>query len=293
MITSRGCPGRCTCCKLNFQKTVCRSAGNVIREFEMIQNLNINEVEIYDDTFTWSKQRVKDICQGLIDRNIRVKWAIRDRVNNVDKELLDCMKEAGCHRIHYGIESGVDRIIKLMKKNITTEQAKRAVRLAKKKGFTVLTYFMIGNKGESVEDVKETIDFAMKLGADYTQFSITIPYPGTELYEDALQNGVISYDFWSEFARKPVPDFRIPELASESIPANKLTSLLDEAIRRYYFRPSFIIKEIAKIRNPREFKRKLKMGYMLLLGLVRKRNRMNGKPSRSGFTGNSGDMNRN
>ena len=271
MITSRGCPNKCTCCKLNFQKTLKRSADSVVREFEAIQALGISEVEIYDDTFTWSKERIHEICRGLIEKNITVKWAIRDRVNNVREDLLDAMKAAGCTRIHYGIESGVNRVLKLMKKNITTEQAERAVRLTKAKGFIVLTYFMLGNKGESVDDIRRTIDFALRLDAHYTQFSITIPYPGTELYDDAISRGVISHDYWSDFAREPVPDFSPPELAAEDISIQQLKALRDEAVKRYYFRPKFILNEIGKLRNWSEFQRKFKMGSMLLAGLLKKK----------------------
>ncbi len=269
MLTSRGCPHKCIFCKMNYQKMLCRSAENVIKEFERIHDLGIKEVEIYDDTFTWSKKRTKDICQGLITRKIKLTWSIRDRVNSTDPELLDLMKRSGCLRIHYGIESGVNRILGLMEKNITTDQASGAVRLAKKKGFSVLTYFMIGNKGETVKDIKRSIDFALDLDADYTEFSITIPYPGTEMYTEALSKGIISYDYWREFALRPTANFCIPEVYEENLHLGELISFRNEAVRRYYFRPGYIIREILKIKQWSEFRRKAKMGLRLMSSIFK------------------------
>jgi len=269
MLTSRGCPYRCTYCKLSHQKTACRSAQSVIEEFKEIERLGIKEVEVYDDTFTWSKARAMDICRGLIEQNVKVAWAARDRVNAADPELLDLMKKAGCTRIHYGIESGVDRIIELMKKNITTGEARRAVSLAKERGFTVLVFFMLGNKGETAEDIRRTIDFALGLDADYAEFSITIPYPGTEMYLEALSKNIINRDYWRAFAANPTADFRVPQLYEENLAKDELTALRDEAVRRYYFRGRYIIREIAKIRRWSEFQRKAKMGLRLAFSSMR------------------------
>lgn len=273
MITSRGCPHRCTYCKLFFQKTISRSAGSIIEEFRQIKNLGIDEIEIYDDTFTVSKERVREICKGLIGAGLQIQWAIRDRVNAADAAILDLMKKAGCGRIHYGIESGVDRILKRMKKNITTDQARRAVTLAKAEQFTILTYFMIGNLDETVEDIRKTIDFALELDADYAEFSITIPYPGTELYLESLAQGIISQDYWRLFALHPTPDFGIPQLIENSVGLDELLQLRNEAIRRYYFRPAYLCREIRKVASWGEFQRKARMGVRLLKSLFVRENR--------------------
>lgn len=267
MVTSRGCPHRCTYCKLFFQKTISRSAENVIEEFRQIKKLGIDEVEIYDDTFTISKERVREICNGMIGEGLQIQWAIRDRVNAADAAILDLMKKAGCSRIHYGIESGVDRILKRMKKNITTDQARRAVALAKAEQFTILTYFMIGNLDETVDDIRKTIDFALELDADYAEFSITIPYPGTELYLESLARGIISRDYWRPFALHPTPDFDIPQLIENWVRVDQLLELRDEAIKRYYFRPAYLYKEIRKVASWGEFQRKARMGVRLLRSL--------------------------
>jgi len=265
MITSRGCPYQCTFCKLNFQKTLARSAQSVLEEFRVIKELGIREVEIYDDTFTWSKKRLVDVCEGLVKANYGITFAVRDRVSShsVDAETLGLLYRAGCRRIHYGIESGSQVVIDKMKKRITTEQARIAVTLAKQAGITVLTYFMFGNLGETREDMKETIDFALSLNADFAQFSITIPYAGTEMYEEALKDGIITQDYWLEYARSPVPDFMPPQLIENIVDRKSMMELRDEAVRRFYFRPRFILKELLSLRSASEFVRKARMGMQL------------------------------
>jgi radical SAM superfamily enzyme YgiQ (UPF0313 family) len=265
MITSRGCPHRCTFCKLNFQKNIARSAESVVDEFKKIHALGIREVEVYDDTFTWSRKRLIEICQGLIEANLGVEWAIRDRVSagSIDEETLSLMYRAGCRRIHYGVESGAQHVIDRMKKRITLDQARRAVKLAKKAKMTVLTYFMFGNLDETVDDMRTTIDFAIELNADFAQFSVTIPYAGTEMYDEARKEGHIQEDYWGDYARTPRPNFRPPKLIENHADLKMLLKIRDEAVRRFYFRPRFILNKAWSTRSLSEFVRKARMGIQL------------------------------
>lgn len=268
MITSRGCPHRCIFCKLHFQKTVCRSSESVVEEFRQIQELGIKEVEVYDDTFTWSKSRVVEICNSLIKSGNTVNWAIRDRVDKADPRLLELLYRAGCTRVHYGVESGVDRVLKRMRKGITTQQARRAVALAKETGMTVLTYFMFGNLDESVEDMQRTIDFALELDADYSEFSITIPYPGTELYNTALQSGLISHDFWREHAQKPVKHFQIPQVIENHADLPALIKIRNQALRRFYFRPRYLWRQLKNVDNFQQIVKQSRLGGQLLKKII-------------------------
>jgi anaerobic magnesium-protoporphyrin IX monomethyl ester cyclase len=265
MITSRGCPHKCTFCKLNFQKNIARSAESVVDEFRQIHALGVGEVEVYDDTFTWSRKRLIAICEGLIEADLGIEWAIRDRVSasSIDEETLGLMYRAGCRRIHYGVESGAQHVIDRMKKRITLEQARRAVKVAKAANMTVLTYFMFGNLDETVEDMRKTIDFAIELNADFAQFSVTIPYAGTEMYDEARAAGFIEEDYWGRYARNPEPDFLPPKLIENNADLKTLLKVRDEAVRRFYFRPRFILKEVRGLRNLSEFVRKARMGIQL------------------------------
>lgn len=269
MITSRGCPNNCVFCKIGSQRPVRHSAEYVLAEFDTIHRLGISEVEIYDDTFTWSHDRVIEICKGLIDRNYDIRWAIRDRVNNVKEDTLRWMKRAGCTRIHYGIESGSDEVLQRVKKRITVEQAFRAVTLAHDIGFETLAFFMFGLPGESVEDIRKTIDLSLRIPADYCQYSIAVAYPGTSMYTDAIEQGLIHDDYWSNFVRAPQPDFLVPGISLCQADTEALVHFRDEAIRRFYMRPRTIWNELKKLRSLKEFKRKARMGFSLLRSAVR------------------------
>ena len=274
MITSRGCPHKCTFCKLYFQKTVSRSAKNVVDEMEEISNLGIREIEIYDDTFIWSKKRVAEICNQIIQRRLDLIWSVRSRVDNVNKEILSLMKKAGCRRIHLGIESGLDSTLKRIKKGITTQQAKDAVKMAKDSGLEVLTYFMLGLPGERKEDMLKTVDFALDLDSNFSEFSITIPYAGTEMYEQALKEGLIPFDFWREYSINPTPNFEIPYLIEEFLSKKELIMMRDYAIRKFYFRPKYIAKQFINISSLSELVRKTKMGLQLFKNSISRRNRL-------------------
>lgn len=267
MITSRGCPFSCVYCKMIAQKPRMHSPDYVLEEFDRIHALGIREVEVYDDTFTWSHERVEEICRGLIRRNYDIQWAVRDRVSNVRRETLELMKRAGCTRIHYGIESGCNEVLERIKKRITTEDARESVAMAKKIGFEVLVFFMLGLPGETMEEAGRTVEFSLKLPADYSLYSIATAYPGTEMYVQALADHRIEYDYWHEFALRPVPNFIPPDFQLSRMSGTELLALRNEAIRRFYFRPRTLANELLKLRSPKEFLRKAKMGLMLARGL--------------------------
>jgi len=269
MITSRGCPNACVFCKLHFQKTISRSADNVVAEFKRIAAQGYTEVELYDDTFTWSKKRVRDICAQLIEADLGLRWAIRDRVSNADDELLELMKMAGCVRVNYGVESGVDRILEVVKKKITVAQATRAVRMAKSHGLTVLCFFMFGNPEETLEDMEATLRYALSLPADYCEFSVAIPYPGTRMYADALASGIIPDDYWKAYALRPVRDFEPPRLIENLVSREQLIAINARAYKKFYFRPRYMLARLLEVKNPGELLRKARIAARLLLATLR------------------------
>jgi hypothetical protein len=108
-----------------------------------------------------------------------------------------------------------------------------------------------------------TIDFALDLDADYAQFSITIPYAGTEMYEEALKSGTISSDYWLDYARGPVPNFVPPQVIEDHAGLETLLAIRDQAVRRFYFRPRYLLKQVGRLTSFGEFVRKARMGMRL------------------------------
>lgn len=259
MVTSRGCPHKCVFCKMHAQKVYARSAEKVVDEFAHLAELGIEDVQVYDDTFTWSPQRVRDICQGILDRNIRVRWAIRDRVNKAAPDMYRLLRRAGCYRIHFGVESGSPPVLSASGKGITLDQAENAIRMARDAGMATMAYFMFGFLDETLPDARATIRFARTLDADYAVFATLIPYPGTKLYDQAIERGIIPRDFWLEYTTDPTPDYIIPHLIEQHMSRKTLIWLKDYALRSYYFRPRQILREVMTLRSWKQFHNKARM----------------------------------
>ncbi|OGO18152.1 MAG: hypothetical protein A2Z15_02415, partial [Chloroflexi bacterium RBG_16_50_11] len=186
MVTSRGCPYRCAyCSKPVFgSRFRAQSPDRVIDEVVYLQQkFGVKEIAFYDDSFTLDKKRVHAIADKIIEKGLKIAWTCETRVNLVDKDLLRHMKQAGCYAVAYGIESASPEIIKTLQKDITLEQVETAVGETREAGIQVIGYFMLGSPGETPQTIRQTIDFAKKLKVDFAQFSVTTPFPGTELYD--------------------------------------------------------------------------------------------------------------
>lgn len=176
---------------------------------------------------------------------------------------MEWLARAGCERIQFGIEAGSNKTLEAIKKEITVEQAFEAVRLAKKYGIEVLTYFMLGMPGETPEDMEETIRFVKRLNPDYATFSVTVPYAGTEIYQQGLEQGIIPRDHWRDFAIKPTPHYVVPHFWEEHLDKEGLMKVRDRAVRGFFFRPSYILRQLRRSSSPGEIRRKWQMAWGL------------------------------
>jgi radical SAM superfamily enzyme YgiQ (UPF0313 family) len=264
-MTSRGCPMKCIFCdRPHLGKTFrCRSAQSVVDEMEDCVNRGIGELFFYDDTFTINRRRIFEIRDEIKHRGLKVHWDIRARADTLDAEVVQAMKEAGVVRIHIGVESGSSRILKLMKKGITVEQAHNTFELCRKAGITSLSYFMLGNPTETREDIDMTMQFIRQCRADYAHISITTPFPGTELYCMGLSQGLFERDYWREFAANPDEHFQ-PPAWTENFTQEQLEAMRQQAYRVFYSRPSRLVRQLLLIRSLKEFWAKARVGARLL-----------------------------
>ena len=265
MFTSRGCPFNCLFCDRPHLGNIfrARSADNVVDEFEQCKKMNIKEVFVYDDTFTVNKQRVLDICSKIKDRKIDISWDIRARVDTVNPQILHALKDAGCQRIHYGVEAGTQKTLNTLRKGITLEKAEETFKATRVAGIYSLAYFMIGSPEETRQDIKATIKFAKKINPDYVCFSITTPFPGTDLYRQGLEQGVFSEDYWQNFAKNPTPDFQA-KFWTQNLTEKELLKLSQKAYRSFYLRPSYIIKNLINLKSWYDFKNKAKTALNII-----------------------------
>ena len=245
--TSRGCPGKCTFCtasRFYGNKVRDRSPDLVLEELRYLDSLGYKEVFFRDQTFTFSKSRTAEICRKIIDSGLKLDWICNVRPGTVDENLLSLMKEAGCHLIKVGVESGNQRILDNIKKMTTLEIIERTFKSAKKVGIDTHAHFMLGCIGETEKTISDTIKFAIKIDSDTATFGLMTPYPGTPIFDRLLKSvktdgTEVSMDklhltsFYSRYFCNLLPQF--------------LESSIKMAYLRFYFRPSFVLKRLMKL----------------------------------------------
>jgi anaerobic magnesium-protoporphyrin IX monomethyl ester cyclase len=186
IVTSRGCPYGCLYCSRTSSghRFRVRSPENVVRELEWLKNAGFNEVQIVDDDFTEDRERVLELCRLIKAKGLDMSFNLLGgiRVDKVDEELLSTMYDAGCYVIHFGVESGDDQVLKYNRKGVTSTQIKNAIHLAKRRGYKVIVYVIVGLPGSSIESEKRTINLLKECGPDATRVSVCTPYPGSALW---------------------------------------------------------------------------------------------------------------
>lgn len=266
IITSRGCPFRCRFCHkaTTGYKFRVHSPDRVLNEMEsLIDRYGVKDIQIFDDAFTIQPERVKRICEGILERKLNIGWSCLSRADSITPELVSIMKEAGCYQIGMGVESGSPRILKLLRKDETKEQIKKAVEVIQSVGIEVRAFFMIGIPTETKEEVQMTIDFAKELNPGIVQFLVTTPYPGTDLWKLCEENGSIQADDFSTFTMYRFDD--LPYL-SDTISPKELVQLYRSAHFSYYMRPRYIVSKLKQIKSFADVRRYL-MAFRGLINL--------------------------
>lgn len=245
MIRSRGCPYLCTFCGVQSvfaHKYRCQTPQRSIQEIRyLVENFGVKELAFKDSEFTLDKGNVEELCDLLVSAKFDLTWNCNGRVNNVSLKMLRKMKKAGCVSITYGVESGDQRILDNLKKGITPDQVREAIKITKEAGLKTVTNFMIGNPGDTKETLEKTIKFAVELDTDYTYFGFTTPFPGTELREQAIKND------W--LLRKELDAVKYEDITmnATSLPTEELKEYLNKAYRAFYFRPKYILRRLTKL----------------------------------------------
>lgn len=252
MISTRGCPYKCNFCfkQPSDKKFRLRSPNHVVNEMEyLVKKYKVREIMFYDDVMTLHRFHVVGICEEILLRNLKVKWETPARFEHVDKELLRLMHRAGCIRLRYGIESGDEKILRLMNKEIDLRLAKEIFKLTKDAGIETFAYFMIGYAHETEATIRKTINFALDINPDLVMFTVVTPLPQTPLYDLAKEEELITTDYWREFTLGNRRSQRIPFFSPEAEQWTK------KAYTRFYLRPKYIFRRLSKIRSWDGFKK--------------------------------------
>jgi radical SAM superfamily enzyme YgiQ (UPF0313 family) len=229
----RGCPFQCSFCTCQTyygKRLRKRSVESVLREIEYdIKQFEIRDFFFWAETFVVDKEYVSKLCSAMIERGINISWTSNSRVDTVDGLLLRLMAKAGCWMISYGIESGSQKILDETGKGTRVEQAYEAVRYAKEAGIKTVGHFILGLPGETKESVEHTINYAKRLGLDLAQFYCSVPFPGSRLYDNALEEGWIKNSDFSHF-KQDYSLMELPTVSSQVV--NQYRAL---AYRKFYF----------------------------------------------------------
>jgi anaerobic magnesium-protoporphyrin IX monomethyl ester cyclase len=182
----------------------------------LITNYGADAVSFYDDTLTLDKNRIIKLFEEIKNRSIDIPWDCQTRVDQVSREILKGMKEANCQQVLFGVESGSQKILSLMKKGTTVEQNEKAIKLAKEAGLFVAISVIIGYPGETSETLEQTFNFIKKVKPDDVYVCIATPYPGTELRSLIENMGWKISNDWSLYDTV-TPVFENPLLPTEEI----------------------------------------------------------------------------
>jgi radical SAM superfamily enzyme YgiQ (UPF0313 family) len=255
VVTSRGCPFSCHFCTNSTNPEFSfRKVGCVVKELRALKQRGFRELMMFDETFNLGAKRVIEICKAMIDNGIEMRWSARCTTHPMTEEMVGWMKAAGCRRIHLGIESGSDRVLKLMNKKTTVEKSERAVQLIHKNGIEIVGYFLLGYPGETLEEIQETVAFSRRLPLEFAQYSVFTPMPGTIDYFSSMRSGLYS-DFYRSYTKNPLvgePEFHFND---ELIPRAEKLKILQTAYKKFYFSPTRVLRILRTMGNTKRVRR--------------------------------------
>lgn len=259
---SRGCPHYCFFCLATptcGSKVRMRSPENIIEEIkECIEKYGIKDFIFWADIFNHDKAWTIDLCNKIIESNLKFTWSSNTRADTLDEDLAKLMYNAGCRLVSLGAESGSQFILDKIGKKITLNQIRNAVKALKTAKIKVYNYFVIGLPWEDENTAQATIDFAIELDADYTSFYTATPLPGTRYYN------YVKKEFFEEIESFENAYYQ-PIIKSHDLSKERIFEIHKSAMRKFYLRPEYIFKMLLNIRSFNEFKNYFIAGINLLL----------------------------
>lgn len=263
IVASRGCPNQCNFCSypstMGGRNYRIRDINDLADEFEYIltEMPEIKEIFIEDDTFTVNQKRTVEFCDELLRRGLNAVWSCNTRVD-LTYETMAKMKEAGCRLLVCGYESGNQKVLDETKKGITLEQSRNFAKYAHDLDIKVFGCFMIGLKGDSLETIQETYEFAKEVYPDMCFFQQAVPFPGTEFYEWARENGYLITEDYSKWLNS---DGYLNCLVDYPYASHtEIEKLRDNLMSKYYFSFAYIGKTFLANLDWTEFKRVMRGG---------------------------------
>lgn len=271
IITSRGCPGACTYCSaanVFRRKFRMMSAVKVVDELELlVRQYKVKEIHVWDDNFITHRERVFRIRDEVKKRNLKLKFAFPNglRIDYLNEEVIKALCEIGTYSIAVGVESGNQKVLDSVNKNITLRQIREKFKLIKDYKLESWAFFVIGFPGETNETIADTIRFAIELDPDIAKFHILKPFPGTRAHDDLASQGLITDTCYDHYGIHTKPVHRLHSVSEE-----ELLAWQQKAYRMFYFRPKKIASQLLRLRSWHRFKLNSQMGVSFLKKLLKK-----------------------
>ncbi|MDI6781070.1 MAG: radical SAM protein [bacterium] len=246
MVTGRGCPFRCAFCALvwngrlsNQSPVRHRSIDSVIEEIRFVGNrFGTTQFIFYDNSFGVGHERTMELCERLIRERLNINWSCATRINLIDEKLLKLMKQAGCNLIKVGIESGSERVIKIIQKGISVKQIQQASKILNKSGIFWGGYFMMGMPIETEADMEATLILMKEIKPPHAGIFLYTPYPLTRLFELGVEAGIYQENMEiDDFLTKHPRDYFLidPQRRTESIEPERFEQISQRMLREFYW----------------------------------------------------------
>jgi len=264
VLTNYACPYPCTFCIMSHLEFKSRTAASIIEELEKLKDMGIKFIYFSDQTFYTIPKIMDEVLDYMIEKQLDIKWMCFSRVDVMNEERLVRMKKAGCQIIMYGVEWAEEQYLKKYKKQYSVEQIKTAFALTKKVGIKRLGTFLMGVPGQTKSSIENTFDFAIEIDADYASFNVAVPRANTSFRDEAIAQGLIQED-----DKVMDQSGSFITMGTGEVSQEELALLKKRAYRKFYFRPSYLAKRVAGLRNMQEFKSHLYEGYYILKNVLK------------------------
>jgi anaerobic magnesium-protoporphyrin IX monomethyl ester cyclase len=243
IMSSRGCPFQCSFCAASQMfgaRFRARNPNNVLDELEWLRDeYGAEGISFQDDTLTFDRKRILEICDGIIERKIHLPWGCGTRADTVTKEILAKMQKAECDEVCFGVESGCQRIRDALKKRVSTEQIENAIKWAKEAGIFVTVSVILGYPGETKETLQQTLDFVRKVEPDDVWLCHATPYPGTEL------RALVESKGWKMSNEWPLYNTMHPIFEDPLLPAAEIAEMRKNFYNKFYS-PRYVLRQAVK-----------------------------------------------
>jgi anaerobic magnesium-protoporphyrin IX monomethyl ester cyclase len=244
IVSSRGCSYSCRFCNCtalarNFWRV--RSAKNTLDELRQLESEGYRQLIFVDDNFTLNPKRVIELCRGMRKEKLDMERIAEGRVDVRSSEMLREMVAAGLRVLYFGIENANQRLLDYYDKKATPEQAKKAVRAARKAGVDIIVgSFVIGAADETRKEIQNTIDFAKHVPLDIPQFNILCAYPGNDIWNEFVEKGLLDAEKYWETG------VNVSDIAPTAVPLEEIRQMLNKAFSNHVTRPNFLLKQAAR-----------------------------------------------